>query len=173
MTFLEAKNKEISNKEIKKLYLEIAPKLKGVAYRYCKDESKAEDYVHDAFIIIISKLHTFRAESNIKTWATRILINVILGDKQKAKFFDDIDTLESEFEDNADSTLTIIANNEILSSVMKLPEGKRIIFNLYVVEGYSHEEIAQMLNISEGTSKSQLAKAKQILRSIYQNNRYE
>lgn len=152
------------------LYKMLASKLMGICMRYTKSRALAEDYLQDSFIKIFTNISKFENKGSFEGWAKRVTINTILKGFSKKNVLDkstDIEELiEQPFENKAD-VISGMAYQELLSFLQHLPEGKRVIFNLYVIEGYTHKEIAEQLDINEGTSKSQLAKAKEILRELH------
>ena len=154
----------------KKLYDQFSSKMFYVCLRYCSSREDAEDILQEGFIKIFKNISKFKTEGSFEGWIRRIFVNCAIDwiRKQKeAKIFNDIDNVAVNHESDfvADSRLK---EKELLALVKSLPLGYQTVFNLYVIEGYSHNEIAGMLNISEGTSKSQLSKAKEQLRHLLQ-----
>lgn len=147
------------------LYELFAGKFFAVAVRYMKDEEDAADVLQDAFVKIFKYLHTFRFDCPFEAWARRILINTALKALQKRKrrgYQLDTEEMTNQLSEQA-TDISNIALEELLNLIHALPDGCQTIFNLYAIEGYKHQEIADLLGISEGTSKSQYARAKQIL----------
>jgi RNA polymerase sigma-70 factor (ECF subfamily) len=150
------------------LYRRYSPKLYGVCLRYASDREEAKDFLQEGFMKIYNNLYKYKPTGSFSAWLYRLMINVALENirrNQKRKNTTSLDNLinDPEIEE------TIFSNfgaKSIIKMVQKLPEGYRIVFNLYVVEGYSHKEIAEMLDISESTSKSQLSRAKATLRKL-------
>ena len=151
-----------------KVYKYYAPKLKSICMRYANSLFEAEDIFQEAFIKIFSRIHKFQYDFSFHAWVRKIVVNTAIDYyKKNLKFanhknHDDINESDYgsvEIEDN-------LSTDELLETIQKLPEGYRIIFNMYEIEGYSHSEIAEMLNIAEGTSKSQLFKAKKYLKNL-------
>lgn len=138
--------------------------LMTICIRYASNQPEAEDILQDAFIQIFSHINQYRFEGSFEGWLKRIAINTALKLlKKKVIYFSALENdaaphLVTEPESWAD-----LSEREILTLVSNLPTGYRIVFNLFVLEGYSHNEIAEMLHISNGTSRSQLAKAKRSL----------
>ena len=147
------------------LYKIFAPKLYGVCLKYCSNKSVADDLFQDAFITIFNKIHQFKHEGSFEGWAKRITINIVLQHFKKQKFHQEINdnliTDENEEFEIEDENLNL---NYLLELIKELPNQYRLVFNLYVLDGYSHSEISEALNISTGTSKSNLSRAKQLLR---------
>lgn len=139
--------------------------------RYCKNYNTAMDALQEGFIKVFSHIQSFRGESKFETWLTRIIIHAALNEiKKNQKYY--INDLEDYTETASDS---LIANPKVVSKMsydelilllQKLPDGYRVIFNMYVIEGFSHKEIAESLGIQEGTSKSQLNRARKMLQSL-------
>lgn len=145
------------------LYDYTAGELLAIAMRYMKSKQEAEDVLQEAYIKIFKNLASFNRQASVKTWMTRIVINTALNSLRKdhEKYSWDLSLVEDvEFEP---LPLDNFEYNDLLGFIQQLPSGCRSVFNLYAVEGYSHKEIAEMLSISEGTSKSQYHRAKQLL----------
>jgi RNA polymerase sigma-70 factor (ECF subfamily) len=152
-----------------------APVLLGICMRYCGIRADAEDTLHDSFIKILSKIETFleRPEGSFEGWLKRITVNTALNflrDKEKNQRWLDnehsLDTLQEQ-DDESDSLVDCasqLKKEDILRMVCDLPAGYRAVFNMYVFEEYSHREIADALGCSESTSKTQLFKARILLR---------
>lgn len=137
----------------------------------------AEDMLQEAFADAFSKLATFRFDSGFGSWLKRIVINNCINEIKRRKadieYFEDMHLFEKEEEiENREYEERLTVNN-IKSAMQHLPEGSRIIFSLYLLEGYDHLEIAQILNISESNSKSQYMRAKNRIKEILSQNRYE
>jgi len=159
----------------RELFHRYAGKMLGVCQRYARNTADAEDIVQDAFIKVFEKIRQFKSEGSFEGWIRRIVVNtalkkytVIRYDKEVSGF-EITDRNESSMEASAYSHLN---EKELLGLINNLPDGYRLIFNLFVIEGYQHEEIAQMLKIQPGTSRSQLVKARNMLKQqIMQKHR--
>jgi RNA polymerase sigma-70 factor (ECF subfamily) len=141
-------------------------KLMSLCLRYCKHQEEAEDALMEAFVRIYDKLPTFRYQSSLETWMRRIAVNTAIN---KLRIQKDIwqELSESEYElGYEDFSMNELEAKQIMKLVEQLPLGYRMVFNMFVVEGYSHKEIAEALAIDEGTSRSQLAKAKKALQQM-------
>jgi RNA polymerase sigma factor (sigma-70 family) len=142
----------------------------NICLRMLKNATDSEDVLQNAFIDIFSKLHTFEFQSSIGAWMKRIVINNCINFLQRKKFnFDefDVQTHGKEMVDfNDDAPMTGLNVERVQKALMQLPDGYRIVFSLYMFEGYDHEEISEILKVSESTSKSQFHRAKQKLREI-------
>ncbi len=149
----------------KVLYQTYAPKMYAVCMRYASKRVEADDILQEAFIKVFKYLPTFKFQGSFEGWIRKIVVNTALDHiKRYAEPFDDIDeNLSESVFIEPDQILSGIGTQELFTLIQQLPEGKRIIFNLYVFEGYSHKEIAEMLGISVMTSKGQFSKAKKIL----------
>ena len=161
-----------------KLYKKYAKTLLGICLRYSRNKSEAEDVLQEGFIKIFMHIKNFRQEGSFEGWMKRIMINTALlnsRDNLKHYFHADIDSLEDNFStDTLFETDEKYSAKELMNLIQNLPDGYRIVFNLYVFDNYTHKEIAQMLGISEGTSKSQLARARKFLQNkiIKKNSDY-
>ena len=159
----------------RQIYQNYAGKMMVIAMRYMKSKQEAEDIVQESFIKVFTKLETFNQESQLKTWITRIVINTALNAIRKPLWLEDIEKVPEEHAESEDISLAEFHWQELISFIQALPTGCQTVFNLYAIEGYSHKEIAKLLGVSEGTSKSQYARAKSILREIItrENGGYE
>ncbi len=148
----------------------------GVCLRYCKSKDEAEDVLMMAFMTVLSEIHSFRKESSLNSWIRRIVVNTAINNYRKNLkhyFHSDIDeTSEIDIEGGDNFQIDESHSADAILKVMQdLPEGYRMVLNLYIVEGYKHKEIAEMLGINVGTSKSQLSKARKIIQEKLQDNR--
>jgi len=162
------------------LYDHYAPALLSVGLRYCGNLADAEDILHDSFLKIISNLGNFRQRKNgsLAAWMKRIMVNTALNflrDRKKTNHFSDLETIEAvigeEVPDSyeTDDQYRNLTQDQIMKIICELPLGYRTVFNLYVMEEFSHKEISGMLQCSENTSKSQLSKARAMLRKKIRN----
>lgn len=157
-----------------KLYNQYCKAMLNVSMRYCQSQEEAEDALQEAFLKIFKNITTFegRHEGSLTQWIKTIVVNSALSSHRKNKkhyFNEDISEMniadEDGFMGNMDAEESATSKEkQILTAVQELPAGYRAVFNLYVVEGYSHREIADILEISENTSKSQLSKARKYLK---------
>lgn len=157
---------EGDNRAQKKLFDLFAPKLFGVCLRYMKDHNLAQDTLQDGFVKIFTKLSDYNGKGSFEGWMRRIVVNTCLDQlrkDQKLKMNTSIDDVSFFVKDNhwIEEELTA---KDLLKLVESLPDGYRVVFNMFAIEGYSHKEIAEQLNISENTSKSQFSRAKSHLR---------
>lgn len=150
------------------LYAQYAPKMLVVCSRYVSDFDDAQDLLQEGFIKVFEELHRFRNEGSLEGWIRRIMVNSALNHYKKysnVKYqTDDISQLKFDVpDDNIVDIESQLNNNELLNLVQTLSPTYRMVFNLYVFEGYKHQEIAKQLGIGEGTSKSNLQDARRIL----------
>lgn len=150
----------------KELYEQFAPKMFGVCLRYAQNRDEAEDFLQEGFIRAFEKIGQFRFEGSFEGWLRRLIVNLIVESLRKKKqlnetplesYFDQADVEEDE------GLWSDYSLEKLLKIIGELPDRYRMVFNLYVLEEQSHEEIAQTLGISEGTSKSNLSRARRWL----------
>ncbi len=160
----------------KALYDHYCRKMMVVCQRYARSTQEAEDILQEGFIKVFSNIKSFRGESRLDTWMTRIMINTSLNaQRQKLYLIPMIDVEGIDLREDEHVSLSGIHLNELIAIVQSLPDGCRLVFNLFAIEGYSHKEIGDMLGINEGTSKSQYNRAKSLLKVklSQQENGYE
>ena len=147
------------------LYKALLPKIMGVCKRYLREIQEAEDCAQEVFIKIFKNLDKYSGEAPFEAWTRRIAVNEALGFIRRSKNFSFQEDIEAYHEliPAGNGIISDINHGELLLMLDKLPENKRLVFNMYVIEGYSHKEISEMLEIKEGTSKSQLSRAKVML----------
>lgn len=163
---LEQLISKCSNNDTKaqsELYNLFSSKLFSICLKYSRNYAEAEDNLQDAFVIIFNKISQFKHKGSFEGWLKRITINTALQCYRNKGVFDIIkeDSIEDVILEVDDDDVTI---DFLLKIIQELPDRYRLVFNLYVLDGYSHKEIANMLNITTGTSKSNLARARQILK---------
>lgn len=146
------------------LYSKYAPKMFAVCLRYAKDYHSAEDVLQDAFVKVFKYISKFRREGSFEGWLRRIFVNTSIEHLRKSvNLYPIINDAGETIEILDKSVFDELEQQDLLSLVQELSPGYRTVFNLYAIEGYSHKEIAKLLGINEGTSKSQLARARQVL----------
>ena len=146
------------------LYERFSSQMYAVALRYAKMQQEAEDILQEALIKVFQSLDSFRRDSSLAFWIKRIVINTALNhQRSKLYMYPMVDVTELKTWEGQEVTLSSFHHAELIEMVQTLPDGCRIIFNLYAIEGYKHHEIAKILSISEGTSKSQYSRAKSLL----------
>ena len=143
------------------LYDKYASYMLGLCKRYIKGEMEAEDVMIKGFMKVFTKIDLFEGKGSFEGWMKRIMINEALGYIRKNKsMYLEIEIEAADKEPDFDTLSTELEAMDLLKMVNGLPSGYRTIFNLYAIEGYSHKEIAELLGISENTSKSQLSRAR-------------
>ena len=156
-----------SRKHQEALYNMYASKMFGVCLTYTKDRDLAQDILHDGFFKVFKKFDKYDSQWNLGSWIRRIIVNTAIDHFRKANRMSNVDFQESAYLAGSHDEVTNISRTSDLSDIINmLPQGAKTVFNLYTVEGYKHKEIADMLDISVGTSKSQLSKAKSVLRDL-------
>ncbi len=164
---------ENSRKHQEALYNLYAAKMLGVCLTYTKDRDLAQDILHDGFFKVFKKFHQYDASWSLQGWIRRVIVNTAIDHFRKSNRISPMDFQEAVYLVGSYNNAAEISKTSDLSMLINmLPTGARTIFNLYTIEGYKHNEIAKMLSISEGTSKSQLSKAKSVLRELV-NKYYE
>lgn len=135
-----------------------------VALRYTKMQQEAEDVLQEAFVKVFKNIKTFRSDSSLAYWIKRIVVNTALNhQRSKLYLYPMVDVNDLNQRSDREEVLSSIGYEELLELIQELPTGCQVIFNLFAVEGYKHHEIAKMMEISEGTSKSQYSRAKSLL----------
>jgi len=151
----------------KQLYERFASKMLGICMRYAKDKAEAEDMMQEGFIKVFRSIQNFRNDGSFEGWVRRIMVyNAINMFKLRKRKFRE--SLDSEGADGTveNNVIEMISAKEIISLIQQMPEGYRVVFNLFAIEGYTHREIGEMLEISEGTSKSQYSRARQFMKAV-------
>jgi RNA polymerase sigma factor (sigma-70 family) len=148
------------------LFERFAPKMMTVCLRYAKDTEQAEDVMQDGFVKVFTKLGDFKLEGSLEGWIRRVMVNTALDQIRKnGRLLGDISTddVAYKLETNDPIAETLMAE-DLMKLVMAMPEGYKVVFNMFAIEGYSHAEIADTLGITESTSKSQYSRARAYLR---------
>ncbi|MEW4922435.1 sigma-70 family RNA polymerase sigma factor [Algibacter sp. 2305UL17-15] len=150
------------------LYKLFSGKLFSTCLKYSRNYAEAEDNLQDAFLIIFDKIGQFKHKGSFEGWLKRITVNNVLQRYRSEKVFDIINenTTEAVEIDIEEDQVSI---DYLLQIIQELPDRYRLVFNLYVLDGYSHKDIAELLKISVGTSKSNLARARQILKQTIED----
>lgn len=150
------------------LYAQFSKRMMAVCLRYSKSIQEAEDILQEGFVKVFQHVGSFRKQSQLETWITRIMVNTSLNAHRKKLYLFpmvDVDDTTIAYEtENFDS----LQFEQLVKMIQSLPHGCQLIFNMYAVEGYTHQEIAGLLGITEGTSKSQYARARDLLRKQLQ-----
>lgn len=146
------------------LFNQHSQKLMTICLRYAASVSDAEDMLQEAFVRIFSSIHQYKFKGFFEGWLRTITVNTCLRKLEKVKFHhDDAAVLESVEDTMQPHAISSLSEKELIRLISSLPDGYRIVFNLSVIEGYSHEEIAKLLKIEPVTSRSQLMKARKLL----------
>lgn len=150
------------------LYKLFSSKLFSVCLKYSRNYAEAEDNLQDAFLTIFKKIDQYKSKGSFEGWLKRVTINTVLQKYRSEKVFDIInENVIDEVELDVDEES--ISIDYLLRIIQELPDRYRLVFNLYVLDGYSHKDIADMLDINIGTSKSNLARARQILKQTIED----
>jgi len=153
------------------LYRKYAPRMYAVCLRYARTAEAAADILQEGFVKVYRNLDRFRAEGSFEGWMRRIFVNTAIEHHRGRDLLTGTLTdREEQLDDGGWNAFDGLALEDLLRMIAALPDGYRTVFNLYVVEGYGHREIADMLGISEGTSKSQLARARKALQEMIRNS---
>lgn len=158
--------KRRSRKAFDALYKRYASVLFGICLRYAKDTPEAEDMLQESFVTVFLKIDSFKETGSFEGWLKRICVNtsinflrqrnrLAVSEKNVAEYY--------ALSDDAPSIIQKLSEEEIMTCIQTLPDGYRTVFNLYVIEGYKHKEIAEVLKISKNTSRTQLIKARRAL----------
>lgn len=143
------------------LYRKYSRKVYGICLRYANSEMEAEDTMQEIFIKLFTRIQQYKPSGSFEAWVKRVSINYSIEVYRKNKRLVFVETYEGTYEETYDTTvLQELSAAEITKLINKLPEGYRMVFNLFAVEGYTHKDIAELMGISEGTSKSQFSRAK-------------
>lgn len=153
------------------LYKHYAPKMFGICLRYAKNQMEAEDVLQEGFIKVFRYLKDYRSEGSLEGWIRRTMVNTAINFyKKKTKYQKEISLDQTEpISNEEESAIDKLSAKELLEVIRELPDGYRMVFNLNVIEGYTHKEIGEMLKISENTSKSQLSRARGVLQDKLKN----
>ena len=149
----------------RRLYDLYAPKMMGVCLWYARNREEAEEVLQDGFVRVFTYIHTYKGQGSFEGWIRKIVVNAALlkyRNKSKLRAIVEYNAEEHDIKES-DTVLEMLDAKELIKLVQTLSPGYRMVFNLYVLEGLKHREIAELLGISEGTSKSNLADARLIL----------
>jgi RNA polymerase sigma factor (sigma-70 family) len=146
------------------LYKQTASKMLAVCMRYAKDRMEAEDVLQMGYVKIFQKVKDYRGDGSFEGWIRRIMVNTAIESYRKNLRSLSIVPIEDAYEQpSAGFDFSSLGMQDLMNVIQKLADGYRMVFNMYIIEGYSHKEIAETLGISEGASKSQLSRARAIL----------
>ncbi|SDD71004.1 RNA polymerase sigma-70 factor, ECF subfamily [Pricia antarctica] len=164
--------KQGNRKAQEQLYREYSPSLFGTCLKYSRNKTEAEDNLHDSFITIFDKIGQYTAKGSFEGWAKRIAVNTVMQKYRKEEHLKVVnDNLEDDREVEVDSDYAHIGLDTLLGYIQELPNKYRLTFCMYVLDGYSHKEIGALLGTSPGTSKSNLARARLILKEKIETKR--
>jgi RNA polymerase sigma factor (sigma-70 family) len=153
------------------LYRQYAPKLFSVCLKYSSNYTEAQDNLQDGFLLIFEKIHQYAFKGSFDGWLKKVMINHVLQLYRKQTFLSVVnEDVASEIEVEVEFDNESISIEFLMKIIQELPDKYRLVFNLFVIDNYSHQEIAEMLNINIGTSKSNLSRAKAILKEKIENN---
>lgn len=148
------------------LYQRYAPKMMSVCLRYARHRLEAEDLLQEGFIKVFDNMYRFEFRGSFEGWVRRIMINTALKNYNKSSFKKERIGIHDYEGGSADPVIVAqLSREEIMAEVNRLPDGYRVVFNMYIVDGYSHKEIADQLGIGESTSRSQLVKARKMMQA--------
>ncbi len=156
------------------LYKRYGALMFGICRRYAADAATAEDLLHDGFVTLYMKIGDYRGEGSFEGWCRRIFVTTALGYLRRERRMQHPEQVENvpRLTDNEASALDKIEAADLMRSIGELPDGYRTVLNLYAVEGYSHGEVAELMGISENTSRSQYSRAKAKLMEILKEKGY-
>jgi RNA polymerase sigma-70 factor (ECF subfamily) len=164
--------KNNNRKAQEQLYQLYSPKLFAVCLKYSRNYNEAQDNLQDGFLIIFNKIEQFSFKGSFDGWLKRIMINNVLQQYRNQPFLSLVnEDIEDDYEIDLDDEN--ISLDYLLKIIQELPDRYRLVFNLYVLDGFSHQEIAEMLSINIGTSKSNLARARMILKDKIEQQQNE
>ncbi len=152
----------------RELYNRYSPKMLAVCYRFAHNREDAEDMLQEGFIKVFSQIHTFRNQGVFEGWVRRIIVHTCINIlKKNKKFSESVDLIyATSLQVREETVPSVVQAKQVVECIRLLPIGYRTVLNLYAIEGYSHKEIAAMLEVEESTSRSQYTRAKQMLEDV-------
>jgi len=150
------------------LYNRFSPRMLGVCYRFARNREDAEDMMQEGFIKVFTQIHQFRGQGALEGWIRRIVVHTCINVlKKNKKFTDSVDLFHANsMYLNENNIPSILQAKQVVECIRLLPVGYKTVLNLYAIEGYSHKEIAAILDIEESTSRSQYTRAKSMLEEV-------
>jgi len=164
----DCKKKDIKAQE--QLYRQYAPKLFSLCLKYSRNYAAAQDNLQDGFLLIFEKIHLYSFKGSFEGWLKRVMINHVLQQYRKETFLSLVNEEITEAVEVLIEDEETVSIEYLMKIIQELPDRYRLVFNLFAIDGYSHPEIADMLNINIGTSKSNLSRARLILKDKIENN---
>jgi len=147
------------------LYKQTASKMLAVCMRYAKDRMEAEDVLQMGYIKVFQKIKEYRGDGSFEGWIRRVMVNTAIESYRKNLRSLNVEEIDEAYEQPSTGfDFGTLGMQDLMNVIQKLADGYRMVFNMYVIEGYSHKEIGETLGISEGASKSQLSRARAILK---------
>ncbi|MEN9511752.1 MAG: hypothetical protein RLZZ370_1571 [Bacteroidota bacterium] len=157
------------------LFRKHASRMFGVCLRYCSSREDAEDLLHDGFVKLFSVIGSFKKESSLETWMTRVFVNEAISrirrKKTRGEWLSLNEDTDIAAEDSSPEEAPDVTVDDVLAAIQLLPDKYRIILNLYAIEKRSHKEISELTGMTEGASKSQLSRARVMLRNLMNNKK--
>lgn len=152
----------------KELYHRYSPKMLSVCYRFSQNKEDAEDMMQDGFIKVFSQIHSFQQKGSFEGWIRKIMVHTCINHlKKNKKFNQSVDLIHANtIQVRNDNIPSLVQAKQVVECIRMLPVGYRTVLNLFAIEGYSHKEIAELLDIGESTSRSQYTRARQMLEDI-------
>lgn len=156
-----------NSKAQRALFDKFAPKMMAVCQRYLRNTQEAEDVLQDGFVKVFQKIVDFKMEGSLEGWIRRIVVNTALDSIRKnKKLLDDVQVEEVQYKVSfTDHQFDGMDLAQLMKLIDGMPDGYRVVFNMFAIEGYSHKEIADTLGVTENTSKSQYSRARAFLRT--------
>lgn len=150
------------------LYNRFSPRMLGVCYRFARNREDAEDMMQEGFIKVFTQIHQFRGQGALEGWIRRIIVHTCINIlKKNKKFTDSVDLFHANsIYLNENNIPSILQAKQVVECIRLLPLGYKTVLNLYAIEGFSHKEIAAILDIEESTSRSQYTRAKSMLEDV-------
>lgn len=162
-------------KNQKQLYDRYAPKMMSICARYANNDGEAADILQDGFVKVFQNLKQLKYPEQLESWIRGIIVNTALDNlrRKKPHLGKEVELYDNYDQEANEDITSQMSEEEIIKLIQTLPEGYRMIFNMYAIEGYSHPEIGEKLNITPGTSKSQYARAKKLLQEKFRKTNQE
>ena len=156
-----------NSKAQRALFDKFAPKMLAVCQRYLRNNQEAEDVLQDGFVKVFQKIVDFKMEGSLEGWIRRIVVNTALDTiRRNKKLLDDVQVEEVQYKVSfTDHQFDGMDLAQLMKLINEMPDGYRVVFNMFAIEGYSHKEIADTLGVTENTSKSQYSRARAFLRT--------